>query len=785
MDVRTSPAPIAALVETGCLPADPTDWVLASDEPFAAWAVLTGVLGGGDADPEVPAAHAATLRHPAVRTLLEDLPADLHRKLPGHHSPLFLPNRLNLLADMGVAHGDDPRLDGLLEALLGNRDTSGRFRAPWAASHGSEQEGLACDSNAIADVLGRFGLTDRRLKEATERLVSDLERTPQGLGWCCHPKHGGPMRDVTRAVDTCPQITLEGLRVIARLPDEARPRATIEAARTPLELWRRRTEERPYEFGHGYQFKTVKWPSVWYSALAVLDAVGRFPELWSGTESRPEDRRAIAEIAAVLIAHNVSADGRVTPVRTHHGYEAFSFGRKDSPSPFATAHVLLALSRVADLAGDIAGVDVDNLPASLGSERRRRRGEEEPATAAACPVPSARAHDSSRVLARVLARHHLDRPWEPRSPESITADIVGLLCNDPAAPYLSLAARFPGFVPAALDQALDHRRSLVRLRCMRGQMYAIRRNLVTIAHAASRRQVVRYARDFAQDRGVDAATYERLSARVLEAIAEEPLTRQQLREQLRPSVGLAAVITLMTAECLVLPSAPAGGRFGRQPTYVPFAAALPDLDLDTYDEDTARPLLLRAYVRCFGPVSRRDAAWWTGMDLKRVKRALEALEDELVEVSFDDSDDLWLMHAADAEELERAALVDMPSVALLPANDPLVIGYIDRSRFIDDIARRFAFDAAGNCAPVVLVNGRIAGVWDFAHIADETGKGNGTPTVRVFPVAPLDNVVVDRLAERARTVGRIRFGGAAEVEYVAGMRPLAVRPVGAFAHPLR
>jgi hypothetical protein len=783
MNASAASGPLGELLATGCLPADPVPWLLGSDEPFALWATLTGVLGRSADDPEVRDAHAAVLAHPDVRSLISELPTTLGEDADGHHSPLFLPNRLNLLADMGVTSGDDERIDSVLEALLERRDRSGRFRAPNATRPKPDAGSLLCDSNAITEVLLRFGLgEDVRVKRAVARLISDSDATPQGSGWCCVPEKRPLFRVGAPQSDVCPQITLEGLRVLARLPGSTRPADMLAIARTPLEVWRRRADERPYEFGHGYQFKTVKWPSFWYDVLAVVSALGRFPTLWSGPDARPEDIRSMAELAACLVAYNLDPDGRVVPHRVHRGYERFSFGRKTEPSAFATARLLSALTLVSHLAEQIAAIDVHALPSSRGSEESSvplESGEPEPM---ACPVPLRRSYDSTRILPRVLARHHLDTSWEMQSPESITADLVGLNAGDPATPYLTLAGRLPNFDPASLDKALDHWRSLVRVRCMRGQMYVVRRDFVHVVHAANSKQVIRYAREFTSQRGVSAHDYEQLSVRVLDACAEKPMTKRELRERLRPSVDLAAVITLMSAERLLLQSAPADGRFGRQPTYVPFAQALPDVELDRLDQSDARPLLLRAYVRGFGPVTRRDAAWWAGMDLKRVRRSLAILEDELVEVTFDDAEDPWLMHAADAEELERSALLDVPNVALLPANDPLLIGYANRTRFIDDHLRSYVFDTSGNAAPVVLLDGRVIAAWDIDHGDSSAGR---EPAVLVFPMAPIDAEVAVRLEAKTRTLGAVRLGVEPVVRYVAGMHPLTSRPIGAFAHPLR
>jgi hypothetical protein len=163
-------------------------------------------------------------------------------------------------------------------------------------------------------------------------------------------------------------VTLEALRTFARLPDARRPPRILDAARTALRAWRVRGEEKPYLFGHGRQFKTVKWPAFWYGAWWVLDTLSRYSALWRGRGAKPEDRRAIAELAACLIAYNAGPAGRVVPHSCFQGFAVHSFGQKKSASAFATARLCVTLRRLETLADDIASVDVRSLGSSKGGK---------------------------------------------------------------------------------------------------------------------------------------------------------------------------------------------------------------------------------------------------------------------------------------------------------------------------------------------------------------------------------------------------------------------------------
>ena len=67
-----------------------------------------------------------------------------------------------------------------------------------------------------------------------------------------------------------------------------------------------------------------------------------------------------------IALQRANPDGTVTPRSCYRGFEAFSFGQKRDPSPFATARVAELLRRFDPIASDIAAVDVHSLAGSKG-----------------------------------------------------------------------------------------------------------------------------------------------------------------------------------------------------------------------------------------------------------------------------------------------------------------------------------------------------------------------------------------------------------------------------------
>jgi hypothetical protein len=344
--------------------------VLGSDDPAARWLLLTDTLELVPEHPEVRMARAQVLADPATAALIDRLPDwEAGAGFSGHNSPAFAPNLLNLLADMGVRGGDDPQIEGLLDAMLDHQDADGRFQsyAPLRGSQAPVWGALLCDTHAITEVLVRFGRGgDPRVEVALGQMALDITLTAQGRAWPCRPDPVTGFRGPGRRGDLCPQVTIEALRTFALLPGEQRPPDLHEVASVVLSVWGHRGERAPYMFGHGRSFKAGKWPGTWYSALTVLQALGGYPALWQEPGADPADRRLVAELVACLIAYTMDADGRVRPQSTFRGFEEFTFGQKKAPSAFATAKVLAVLAPFADLAQEVSVIDVLRLTSSKG-----------------------------------------------------------------------------------------------------------------------------------------------------------------------------------------------------------------------------------------------------------------------------------------------------------------------------------------------------------------------------------------------------------------------------------
>ena len=74
----------------------------------------------------------------------------------------------------------------------------------------------------------------------------------------------------------------------------------------------------------------------------------------------------------------------------------------------------------------------------------------------------------------------------------------------------------------------------------------------------------------------------------------------------------------------------------------------------------------------------------------------------------------------------------MDDVRLLPHFDVYLLGHRSKSHLVDDAHYKRVYRAAGWISPVVLINGRVAGVWSYK-------KRAGSVRITVEPFGRLTN----------------------------------------------
>jgi hypothetical protein len=327
--------------------------------------------------------------------------------------------------------------------------------------------------------------------------------------------------------------------------------------------------------------------------------------------------------------------------------------------------------------------------------------------------------------ARLGVLHHL--AGRAPSVEEAAASMVGLHSSDPASVYLSAWARVEGFEPADLEDALYHRRALVRMLGMRRTLFVVPVDLASIMHEActkarvpaQRRRLVRMLEEqgvVAAGRGerwldrVASATFEALAARGEASARELTADVPELGTKLSfgqgatwaANVGVSTrVLFLLATEGLIVRARPLGSWTSGQYRWTTIESWLGG-SLVEIDHAEACAELLARYLRTFGPATMTDLRWWTGWSAKLSATTLGAVG--AVEVALDDG--VGYVLPGDLGPVDEAD----PWVALLPGLDPTVMGWKERAWYLGDHASDL-FDRNGNAGTTVWANGRVVGAW--------------------------------------------------------------------------
>ena len=296
-------------------------------------------------------------------------------------------------------------------------------------------------------------------------------------------------------------------------------------------------------------------------------------------------------------------------------------------------------------------------------------------------------------------RQRLDR--SSRGIDDCLRSIVGVYSANPQG-ALSLLARVPRLMQGMIEGSIDSRHTL-RLPAMRRTVWMLHADTAHLAFRAT--DTFAPYRWLLKREGFGEEEYARLEREILLA-AGRPMTAERIKEAIKdPPEKLTPVIQALCAEGKLLrikPKTATSNTFSYSATRV-------WLGHELAEADPAEALVWLAgdYLKAFGPATVEDFAWWAGVKPSDAESAIHAHDPA-------DMDDGLLMWPTDVKAFAGTRPV-ANRVNLLPAWDPYTMGYAEasRARFADPEVMPYLYDKGGNAAPVILIEGRVGGLWDF------------------------------------------------------------------------
>jgi uncharacterized protein YcaQ len=343
------------------------------------------------------------------------------------------------------------------------------------------------------------------------------------------------------------------------------------------------------------------------------------------------------------------------------------------------------------------------------------------------------------VLAWRMDRHGLVQRAPAADWSRVVARICGLHAQVQSSAELTLWARVDDLGNGAVAQALWTDRTLVRTWAMRGTLHLL--PAAELATWVGAQGVLKPRYETAPWRKAFGMSSEEAVA-VLDAIRTaldgEPLTRDELGDAVAELLGDARLGDATRGSFGTMPKLAAfrGDVCFAKPAGQKVRFTRPDRwlgeDWAPAPAPAAMAEVIRRHLAVSGPATRESFARWFGMSsAAQAGKLIAALGEEVVRVSVEGADG-WLL-AADAE----AAAAAQPGghVALLPAFDQYVVAAPrEGTPVLSSELRPRVYRPQGWLSPVLLVDGRIEGVWKHERRA-------GTLTVTIEPFAdPGDEV---------------------------------------------
>ncbi|MHB8106174.1 MAG: winged helix DNA-binding domain-containing protein [Candidatus Cryosericum sp.] len=332
-----------------------------------------------------------------------------------------------------------------------------------------------------------------------------------------------------------------------------------------------------------------------------------------------------------------------------------------------------------------------------------------------------------------LMRSGISQPFD--DPLAAVHAMIAVQAQYAASIPFAIHARCPSAPRAWTDRALVHERSLVKTWCLRGTLHALAADdLALMVGSFGERYHLAIERVMLRMCGMDTAAWYRVEQDTLHALAAGPLDRTALHAavpRLRdvPWSGWGEDVKGLAYQGDLLMVGSKGARpvFARRDMWLPDLRFRPRTRIKSLEE------LLVRYLRAFAPATLTDFAHWTGLPMATARETVVRATKLVAPVAVEGRSSPLLVLTEDTDVL-RKPLPDIPTVALLPKFDALLLGWKDPSRVLDGGDRAAVFRPAGQIEAIVLLRGHAAATWRVKQTPGSMGV-TVTPVQRMGVVA--------------------------------------------------
>jgi hypothetical protein len=318
----------------------------------------------------------------------------------------------------------------------------------------------------------------------------------------------------------------------------------------------------------------------------------------------------------------------------------------------------------------------------------------------------------SQIAAFRLARHHfMDRT--PSTVNLVCQDVCGIQAQVMSAAQMALWARIRGLKRADIQSALCEQRTLVKTSAMRQTLHLLPAREFSIYIAAIRSSRLRAVHRLIGKFGISPAELDALNNSIMKALSRGPLPQRELQARVlvRANKKIQKWASLVwsifrgaLAEGLICYAPDEGQevKLVRVDKWLPKQPKIEEADAQQY--------ILRRFLRAYGPATAHDFARWAGYSVPEARATWNVVRDELAEVESE-SFKSWVL-AEDLEFLKKNDLRDW-AIRVLPGFDSYLLAHAEKEHLVAPQFYKRVYRNQGWISPVVLYNGKVAGVWGY------------------------------------------------------------------------
>ncbi|MFX1312762.1 MAG: DNA glycosylase AlkZ-like family protein [Promethearchaeota archaeon] len=383
----------------------------------------------------------------------------------------------------------------------------------------------------------------------------------------------------------------------------------------------------------------------------------------------------------------------------------------------------------------------------------------------------------NQVNKYILKKHHLTNTSKSNNIIQIVEDICGLHSTEVTTPYLSLFIRANDFKKSDLERELFINKNLGRIRGMRKTLFIQTKKLIPIVFSATFNLVERTFEKYMEFHKVTLEEYEKFSRLIIELLNGKEMSASEIRNALNSKANIPAIIQLMCNKNILIRAGYIRDWKDRRNKYALFTNYFPDINLKKYTEKEAIKSLVEKFIATYGPVSEVDISWWTGLTKSKIRNTLKNIESDIIQIKISSIKGSFIVSNFDINNLQNKWNLDNPSLVLLPALDPLPMGYKDRDRYIDVKNYNYIFDRSGNITSTIIFDGSIIGVWDVEEKPE--------PTIKFHLFHSIGKDLLEIIYSKAEKIGQFYFDSIVKIKQSKSMTSLSKRSAGGFMNPLK